>query len=87
MGQAEPALVHLKGIILGLHNLKGQLPPDAEDYPSDSGLYEVLETWVQGRPVEADEALLAWVGEALPDWGEKVGPTLEHIRKRPVRPS
>ncbi len=87
MGQAQPALAHIKGIILGLHNLKGQLPPDAEDYPSDSGLYEALETWVQGRPVEADEALLAWVGEALPDWSGKVGPTLEHIRKRPARPS
>ena len=85
MGQAEPALAQIKGMILGLHNIKGQLPPNAEDYPGDSGLYEVLEAWAQGRPVAADEALLAWVGEALPDWREEVGPTLEHIRKRLTR--
>ena len=82
MGQKEPALAQIKGIILGLHNLKGELPPDAEDYPADSGLYEVLETWAQARPAEADRALLTWVGETLPAWIEEVGPSLEHIRKR-----
>ena len=86
MGQAEPALAQIKGLILGLHNLQGQLPSDAEAYPSGSGLYEVLEAWIQGRPVEADEALLAWVGEALPAWGGEVLSTLEHLRKSPVRP-
>jgi hypothetical protein len=82
MGQADPALAQVKGMILGLHNLKGQLPPDAEDYPSDSGLYEVLETWVEGRPVVADKPLLAWVAEVLPDWRQDVAENLEHIRKR-----
>jgi hypothetical protein len=82
MGQADSALAQVKGMILGLHNLKGQLPPDAEDYPSESGLYEVLETWVEGRPVLADKPVLAWVAEVLPDWRGDVEKNLEHIRKR-----
>jgi len=60
---------------------KGKLPDNAEDYPSDSGLYEVLEAWVQGRPVKADASLLAWVGKMLPDWRGEVEPMLRHLRK------
>jgi hypothetical protein len=81
MGLLEPALAQVKGMILGLHGLKGRLPDDAEEYPSDSGIYEVLEAWVQGQSVRADASLLAWVGEVLPDWRAKVEPALEHLRK------
>jgi len=86
MAQAEPALAQAKGMILGLHDLKRQLPPDAEDYCSGRGLREVLEAWVRGRPAAADAPLLAWVGEVLPDWRGDVAPTLARLRQPAGRP-
>jgi hypothetical protein len=82
MGMGVPALAQVKGILLGFHNLKGELPPDAEDYTTECGIYEVLEAWADGRPAKADAALLAWVSEAIPEWLEDIEQNLAAIRKR-----
>ena len=85
MGLAGPALAQSKGIILGLHDLQGQLPPEAANFCSARGLAKVLEAWAKGRPAEADTPLLAWIAEVLPDWRGDVAPTLERIRKPTAR--
>ena len=82
MGLEAPALAQVKGMILGLHDLKGQLPPDAGDFCSGRGLREVLGAWVQGRPAAADAPFLAWVGEVLPDWRGDLEPKLRQLRTR-----
>jgi hypothetical protein len=82
MGLGAPALEQVKGILLGFHNLKGELPPDAEEYATGSGIYEVLETWAEGRPSKADPPLLAWAGETIPAWLENIEQDLAAIRKR-----
>jgi len=80
MGLAEPALAQAEGMLLGLHDLKMQLPDDAATYCTDRGLHHVLETWAENRPAEADRPLLAWVGAVLPAWRDEVEPALAHLR-------
>jgi hypothetical protein len=82
MGLGVPALEQVKGILLGFHNLKGELPPDAEEYTTESGIYEILDIWADGRPAKADPPLLTWVRETIPDWLENVEQDLAAIRKR-----
>ncbi len=85
MGQMQPALDQVKGLLLGLHRLQGHLPPDAEDYPSESGAYAVLEAWAAKGPAGEDQTLLGWIKDALPEWAGHLerlwGPIRERARK------
>jgi len=81
MGLEAPALAQVQGMLLGLHALEGKLLADAEEYPGDGGIYGVLGTWVEASPASADDALLAWVDQELPDWAEDVRNRLSSKRK------
>lgn len=81
MGLAEPALAQVKGMLLGLHQAKATLPPDAEEYPAESGAFSVLEAWVRHTPAEADPQLMAWIAKELPDWAAHLENTKVLLRK------
>jgi hypothetical protein len=69
MGQMEAALAQVKGLLLGLYRLEAELPPDAEDFPSETGAFRVLEAWVKNAPKEMDPALAEWLRfEGPVDW-------------------
>lgn len=68
MGLTQSALDQIKGLLLGLYRIRGHLPPDAEDYPGESGAFVVMEAWVKKGPAGEVQALLAWIKETLPEW-------------------
>jgi hypothetical protein len=86
MAQMEPALAHVKGLLLGLYRLKGEMPPDAEDFPSDSGARRVLDAWAKKAPARSDPSLLAWIEKELPDWTSHLEPLWRGLRNRARSP-
>lgn len=85
MGLMQPALDQVKGMLLGLHRIQGHLPLDAQDYPSESGAYVVLESWAVKGPVGEDQALLGWIKEALPEWVGHLESVWGPIRERAMK--
>jgi hypothetical protein len=69
MGQMDPALAQVKGLLLGLYRLEAELPPEAEDFPSKAGAFRVLEAWAKKAPEELDQSMADWFRlEAPVDW-------------------
>jgi len=86
MAQMEAALAQVKGLLLGLYRLKGELPPDAEDFPSESGAFCVLDTWAKKAPANSDPSLVAWIEKELPDWASHLEPLWRGLSNRARNP-
>lgn len=82
MDLGEPALAQVKGMLLGLSRLKGKLPPDAEEYPSESGAHAVLEGWAKWAPPGDDPSLMQWIRQELPEWAAHLERLWGRIRER-----
>lgn len=73
LGQEAAALAQAQGMLLGLHRVTGELPPDAEDYPSETAAYRVLKAWGETHPKAFKDPLLVWMAQALPEWAGHPG--------------
>ncbi len=83
MGQMEPALAQVQGMLLGLSRLKDDLPEDAADFPTESGAYRVLETWAKVAPAGSEPSLVKWIQQELPaDWASHLEPLWRGLRHR-----
>lgn len=83
MGQMEPALAQVKGLLLGLSRLRDELPEDAREYPSESGAFAVLQTWAKTAPTGSEPGLVEWMHQELPgDWGSHMERVWRDLRHR-----
>jgi hypothetical protein len=79
----ESALAQVKGLLLGLSRLKDELPEDAQDYPSESAAFTVLESWAKKAPADSESALVEWMHQELPaNWASHMERLWRDLRHR-----
>lgn len=84
MGKIESALAQVKGLLLGLSRLKAELPEDAQEYPAESGAFNVLQAWAKSAPAGSEPALVDWMHQGLPaDWASHMESLWRDLRHRP----
>jgi len=83
MGQMVSAQAQVKGLLLGLSRLEGHMPEEAEDFPTESGAFQVLEIWIKKAPADSDSILLTWINQELPeDWATHLESLWRGLRSR-----